>query len=112
MHFFVNDIINAAFRSGDRIVIKDTSDPDWWIGSVAGYTGYFPHRYVLPLERGQRVYQIVKPLHLGNGLDDVKLLRDQAGIPHDSIHTSIIMIITSYRTCRWCLRMDLDSMVW
>ena len=57
--------------------MKDTSDPDWWIGHVDGYTGYFPHRYVLPLAAGQRVYQIVKPLHLSHGNNDIKLLRDQ-----------------------------------
>lgn len=57
--------------------MKDTSDPDWWIGQVDGYTGYFPHRYVLPLAAGQRVYQIVKPLHLSHGNNDIKLLRDQ-----------------------------------
>lgn len=60
--------------------MKDTSDPDWWIGQVDGYTGYFPHRYVLPLAAGQRVYQIVKPLHLSHGNNDIKLLRDQVVI--------------------------------
>lgn len=73
----MDDQCGVYDRAGERLVVKDTSDPDWWIGSVDGYTGYFPHRYVLPLAAGQRVYQIVKPLHLSHGNTDIKLLRDQ-----------------------------------
>ncbi|KAF6017258.1 hypothetical protein EB796_024419 [Bugula neritina] len=67
--------------AGDRIAILDTSDPEWWFGSIEKRLGYFPHRYVLPFCEGQRLYRVGKPITLrANDEQDVKLLRGQVVI--------------------------------
>lgn len=62
-------------RAGERVVVTDTSDPHWWLGTVDGYTGYFPQRNVLLLNPEDKVYKIIKPVQAEN----LKLLRDQVG---------------------------------
>lgn len=55
----------------------DNSDPDWWRGKCLGRVGYFPSKYVIKLEPGERPLQVTHNLQVQDGDNGLMLLRDQ-----------------------------------
>ena len=65
------------FRAGYKVTVMDNSDPDWWKGKCLGRVGYFPSKYVLKLEPGERPLQVTHNLQIQDGETAIMLLRDQ-----------------------------------
>lgn len=43
-----NDVDEISFKQGDIItVVTKFQNSDWWLGSIAGEVGYFPHSLCL-----------------------------------------------------------------
>ncbi|XP_048780771.2 nostrin-like isoform X2 [Ostrea edulis] len=64
-------------RAGWRVSVMDKSDPDWWKGKCNGKVGYFPATYLIPIQTGQRVFQVVHSMHLTEGGNGMKLHKEQ-----------------------------------
>ncbi|XP_061178105.1 uncharacterized protein LOC133186797 [Saccostrea echinata] len=64
-------------RAGWRVSVLDSSDPDWWKGKCNGKVGYFPATYLIPIQTGQRVFQVIHSMHLIEGGNGMKLHKDQ-----------------------------------
>ncbi|XP_078333925.1 uncharacterized protein LOC111126993 isoform X3 [Crassostrea virginica] len=64
-------------RAGWRVSVLDSSDQDWWKGKCNGKVGYFPATYLIPIQTGQRVFQVVHSMHLTEGGNGMKLHKDQ-----------------------------------
>jgi hypothetical protein len=74
-------LINAnilCFRAGYKVTVIETSDQDWWKGKCLGRIGYFPSKYVIKLQPGEKPLQVTHNLQLSDGGDTgLMLLRDQ-----------------------------------
>ncbi|XP_060066779.1 uncharacterized protein LOC132547048 isoform X1 [Ylistrum balloti] len=80
-------------RAGWRLFIVDSSDPDWWKGKCNGRVGYFPAKYVIPLQFAQRVYQVTQPMHLTEGGNGMKLHKDQIVLQvGDEVENGMILV--------------------
>uniref|UniRef100_K1PH34 SH3 and cysteine-rich domain-containing protein 3 n=1 Tax=Magallana gigas TaxID=29159 RepID=K1PH34_MAGGI len=64
-------------RAGWRVNVLDSSDQDWWKGKCNGKVGYFPATYLIPIQTGQRVFQVIHSMHLTEGGNGMKLHKDQ-----------------------------------
>jgi hypothetical protein len=73
----VNSINLLCFRAGYKVTVIDTSDQDWWKGKCLGRIGYFPSKYVIKLQPGERPLQVTHNLQVSDGDNGLTLLRDQ-----------------------------------
>lgn len=64
-------------RAGYKVTVMDDSDPDWWKGKCLGRVGYFPSKYVIKLEPGEKPLQVTHNLQVQDGESGIMLLRDQ-----------------------------------
>ncbi|ESO84770.1 hypothetical protein LOTGIDRAFT_131668, partial [Lottia gigantea] len=44
--FTASGIEELSFRRGDRLIIKDRSDPDWFQAELNGQSGFIPSNYI------------------------------------------------------------------
>ncbi|CAG5130737.1 unnamed protein product [Candidula unifasciata] len=77
-HFRAKEKDDMDLRPGSRVTVKTKSKTDWWKGKCNGRSGYFPAKYLLKLEKYQRVYQVNQTLNLTE-LDGIglRLHKDQ-----------------------------------
>ena len=73
----VKSINLLCFRAGYKVTVIDTSDQDWWKGKCLGRIGYFPSKYVIKLQPGERPLQVTHNLQVSDGDNGLTLLRDQ-----------------------------------
>ncbi|BFZ16249.1 hypothetical protein BsWGS_19288 [Bradybaena similaris] len=71
-HFRAKEKDDMDLRPGSRVTVKTKSKTDWWKGKCNGKSGNFPGKYLLKLEKNQRVYQVTQTLNLTE-LDGVGL---------------------------------------
>ncbi|XP_063399634.1 nostrin-like [Mytilus trossulus] len=76
-HFKGKEKDDMDLRAGSKVRVTDSSDPDWWKGKCNGRSGYFPAKYVITIQKNQKVYQVNHPMHLTDGDVDMKLHKDQ-----------------------------------
>ncbi|XP_059141512.1 SH3 and cysteine-rich domain-containing protein 2-like isoform X2 [Physella acuta] len=78
-HFRGKEKDDMDLRPGCRVVVTNSSDPDWWKGKCNGRSGYFPAKYLLKLTKHQRVYQVTHTMNLTeiDGLGGMRLHKDQ-----------------------------------
>ncbi|XP_076449962.1 uncharacterized protein LOC143286309 [Babylonia areolata] len=78
-HFRGKEKDDMDLRAGSRIAVTNSSDPDWWKGKYNGRTGYFPAKYVLRIEDGQQIFQVLRTINLTemDGLSGIRLHKDQ-----------------------------------
>jgi hypothetical protein len=69
-----------CFRAGYKVTVIDTSDQDWWKGKCLGRIGYFPSKYVIKLQPGERPLQVTHNLQVSDGDNGLMLLRDQVSL--------------------------------
>jgi hypothetical protein len=69
-------------RAGYKVTVIDTSDQDWWKGKCLGRIGYFPSKYVIKLQPGERPLQVTHNLQVSDGDNGLMLLRDQVSQSH------------------------------
>jgi hypothetical protein len=76
----VKSINLLCFRAGYKVTVIDTSDQDWWKGKCLGRIGYFPSKYVIKLQPGERPLQVTHNLQVSDGDNGLTLLRDQVSL--------------------------------
>ncbi|XP_064071179.1 uncharacterized protein Stacl isoform X4 [Vanessa tameamea] len=64
-------------KAGYKVTVIDTTDPDWWKGKCLGKIGYFPSKYCMRLQAGERPLQVTHNLQVSDGDNGLMLLRDQ-----------------------------------
>lgn len=59
-------------------------------GKYNGKSGYFPAKYVLKIEEGQHIYQVVRTINLTemDGLSGIRLHKDQVSHSHTFVFIS------------------------
>ncbi|XP_069763013.1 SH3 and cysteine-rich domain-containing protein 2-like isoform X5 [Narcine bancroftii] len=48
---------DLGLQQGDRIVVTDDSNEDWWKGKIGDRVGFFPANFVQRIRPGERVWQ-------------------------------------------------------
>ncbi|XP_067824906.1 SH3 and cysteine-rich domain-containing protein 2-like [Heptranchias perlo] len=48
---------DLGLRQGDRIVVTDDANEDWWKGKIGDRVGFFPANFVQRIRPGERVWQ-------------------------------------------------------
>ncbi|CAG5131084.1 unnamed protein product [Candidula unifasciata] len=78
-HFRGKEKDDMDLRPGSRVTVTNSSDPDWWKGKCCSKSGYFPAKYLLKLQKYQRVYQVTHTMNLTeiDGLGGMRLHKDQ-----------------------------------
>lgn len=60
-------------------------------GKCNGKVGYFPATYLIPIQTGQRVFQVIHSMHLTEGGNGMKLHKDQV--------TKHLSLVIDYLPC-------------
>ncbi|KAK3772362.1 hypothetical protein RRG08_031386 [Elysia crispata] len=78
-HFRGKEKDDMDLRPGYRVTVTNSSDPDWWKGKCGSRSGYFPAKYLLKLQKFQRVYQVTHTMNLTeiDGHGGMRLHKDQ-----------------------------------
>ncbi|XP_033611428.1 uncharacterized protein LOC111874632 isoform X2 [Cryptotermes secundus] len=79
-------------KAGYKVTVIDTSDQDWWKGKCLGRIGYFPSKYVIKLQPGERPLQVTHNLQVSDGDNGLMLLRDQIVIQVGEELDGMVMI--------------------
>ncbi|KAL0277870.1 UNVERIFIED_CONTAM: hypothetical protein PYX00_004997 [Menopon gallinae] len=79
-------------KAGYKVTVMDSNDPDWWKGKCLGRVGYFPSKYVMKLEPGERPLQVTHNLQVQDGDTGLMLLRDQIVIQVGEDIDGMVMI--------------------
>nr|CAD7407117.1 unnamed protein product [Timema cristinae] len=79
-------------KAGYKVTVIDTTDPDWWKGKCLGRVGYFPSKYVIKLQPGERPLQVTHNLQVSDGDNGLMLLRDQIVIQVGEDLDGMVMI--------------------
>ncbi|XP_059476431.1 uncharacterized protein LOC132197273 isoform X6 [Neocloeon triangulifer] len=79
-------------KAGYKVTVIDTSDVDWWRGKCLGRIGFFPSKYVIRLQPGERPLQVTHNLQVSDGDNGLMLLRDQIVIQIGEELDGMVMI--------------------
>ncbi|XP_065351579.1 uncharacterized protein Stacl isoform X16 [Cloeon dipterum] len=79
-------------KAGYKVTVIDTSDVDWWRGKCLGRIGFFPSKYVIRLQPGEKPLQVTHNLQVSDGDNGLMLLRDQIVIQVGEELDGMVMI--------------------
>ncbi|XP_049782830.1 uncharacterized protein LOC126184482 [Schistocerca cancellata] len=79
-------------KAGYKVTVIDASDKDWWKGKCFGRVGYFPSKYVIKLQPGEKALQVTHNLQVSDGNNGLMLLRDQIVIQVGEELDGMVMI--------------------
>ncbi|MEQ2300723.1 SH3 and cysteine-rich domain-containing protein 3 [Ameca splendens] len=65
------------FHPGDRIIVLDDSNEEWWRGKMGEKTGYFPANYLIKVRASERVYKITRSFVGNREMGQITLKKDQ-----------------------------------
>ncbi|XP_068119446.1 SH3 and cysteine-rich domain-containing protein 2 [Hyperolius riggenbachi] len=58
--FFPQEINDLPLQPGDRVMVMDDSNEDWWKGKCCDRTGFFPANFVQRVRLGETVWRSIK----------------------------------------------------
>ncbi|OCT59920.1 SH3 and cysteine-rich domain-containing protein 2 [Xenopus laevis] len=59
--FLPQEINDLPLQPGDRVLVLDDSNEDWWKGKCGDRTGFFPANFVQRVRLGETVWKSTKP---------------------------------------------------
>uniref|UniRef100_A0A3B3XYG6 SH3 and cysteine rich domain 3 n=1 Tax=Poecilia mexicana TaxID=48701 RepID=A0A3B3XYG6_9TELE len=65
------------FHPGDRIIVLDDSNEEWWRGKMGEKTGYFPANYLIKVRASERVYKVTRSFVGNREMGQITLKKDQ-----------------------------------
>nr|XP_020634321.1 SH3 and cysteine-rich domain-containing protein 3 [Pogona vitticeps] len=69
------------FHPGDRVVIVDDSNEEWWrgkkVGEVGDKIGYFPPNFIIRVRAGERVLKVTRSFVGNKEIGQITLKKDQ-----------------------------------
>ncbi|XP_042310492.1 SH3 and cysteine-rich domain-containing protein 3 isoform X3 [Sceloporus undulatus] len=69
------------FHPGDKIVIVDDSNEEWWrgkkVGDVGDKIGYFPPNFIIRVRAGERVHKVMRSFVGNKEIGQITLKKDQ-----------------------------------
>uniref|UniRef100_A0A665UI74 SH3 and cysteine rich domain 3 n=1 Tax=Echeneis naucrates TaxID=173247 RepID=A0A665UI74_ECHNA len=65
------------FHPGDRIIVLDDSNEEWWRGKMGDKTGYFPTNYLIKVRASERVYKVTRSFVGNREMGQITLKKDQ-----------------------------------
>uniref|UniRef100_A0A8C4ZIF1 SH3 and cysteine-rich domain-containing protein 3 n=1 Tax=Gadus morhua TaxID=8049 RepID=A0A8C4ZIF1_GADMO len=65
------------FHPGDRIIVLDDSNEEWWRGKMGEKTGYFPTNYLIKVRAAERVYKVTRSFVGNREMGQITLKKDQ-----------------------------------
>lgn len=71
--------LDSIILTISKVTVIDSSDPDWWRGKCLGRVGFFPSKYCVRLQAGEKPMQVIQNLQISDGDKNgtLTLLRDQ-----------------------------------
>lgn len=71
--------LDSIMLTISKVTVIDSSDPDWWRGKCLGRVGFFPSKYCVRLQAGEKPMQVIQNLQISDGDKNgtLTLLRDQ-----------------------------------
>ncbi|XP_077315594.1 SH3 and cysteine-rich domain-containing protein 2 [Lithobates pipiens] len=61
--FLPQEINDLPLQPGDRVMVMDDSNEDWWKGKCGDRTGFFPTNFVQRVRLGETVWKSIKTFH-------------------------------------------------
>ncbi|KAM8947687.1 SH3 and cysteine-rich domain-containing protein 2 [Pelodytes ibericus] len=61
--FLPQEINDLPLQPGDRVMVMDDSNEDWWKGKCGDRTGFFPANFVQRVRLGESVWKSTKAFH-------------------------------------------------
>ncbi|KAE8597177.1 hypothetical protein XENTR_v10016379 [Xenopus tropicalis] len=55
--FVPQETQDLAMRPGDKIIVLDDSNEDWWKGKIEDRVGFFPANFVQKVQQNERIFQ-------------------------------------------------------
>ncbi|XP_063063974.1 SH3 and cysteine-rich domain-containing protein 3-like isoform X2 [Engraulis encrasicolus] len=65
------------FHPGDRIVVLDDSNEEWWRGKMGEKTGYLPMTYIIKVRAGELTYKVLRSFVGNREMGQITLKKDQ-----------------------------------
>uniref|UniRef100_A0A3P9L5M5 SH3 and cysteine rich domain 3 n=2 Tax=Oryzias latipes TaxID=8090 RepID=A0A3P9L5M5_ORYLA len=65
------------FHPGDRIIVLDDSNEEWWRGKMGEKTGYFPTNYIIKVRASERVFKVTRSFVGNREMGQITLKKDQ-----------------------------------
>ncbi|XP_060618992.1 SH3 and cysteine-rich domain-containing protein 3 [Anolis sagrei] len=69
------------FHPGDKIVIVDDSNEEWWrgkkVGDIGDKIGYFPPNFIIRVRAGERVHKVLRSFVGNKEIGQITLKKDQ-----------------------------------
>ncbi|KAM9296750.1 SH3 and cysteine-rich domain-containing protein 2 [Gastrophryne carolinensis] len=61
--FLPQEINDLPLQPGDRVMVMDDSNEDWWKGKCGDRTGFFPTNFVQRVRLGETVWRSIRTFH-------------------------------------------------
>ncbi|XP_072260097.1 SH3 and cysteine-rich domain-containing protein 2 [Pyxicephalus adspersus] len=61
--FLPQEINDLPLQPGDRVMVMDDSNEDWWKGKCGDRTGFFPANFVQRVRLGETVWKSIRNFH-------------------------------------------------
>uniref|UniRef100_A0A3B5L2Z8 SH3 and cysteine rich domain 3 n=1 Tax=Xiphophorus couchianus TaxID=32473 RepID=A0A3B5L2Z8_9TELE len=65
------------FHPGDRIIVLDDSNEEWWRGKMGEKSGYFPADYLIKVRASERVFKVTRSFVGNREMGQITLKKDQ-----------------------------------
>ncbi|KAL0992761.1 hypothetical protein UPYG_G00098040 [Umbra pygmaea] len=68
---------DLGLEPGDRVLVTDDSNEEWWKGKCGDKVGFFPANFVQRVRPGERVWRVTQPVLASRGLGHMTVKEDQ-----------------------------------
>ncbi|KAJ7992327.1 hypothetical protein DPEC_G00277380 [Dallia pectoralis] len=68
---------DLGLEPGDRVLVTDDSNEDWWKGKCGDKVGFFPANFVQRVRPGERVWRVTQPVPASQGMGHMAVKEDQ-----------------------------------
>uniref|UniRef100_A0A4W5NA97 SH3 and cysteine rich domain 2 n=1 Tax=Hucho hucho TaxID=62062 RepID=A0A4W5NA97_9TELE len=68
---------DLGLEPGDRVLVTDDSNEEWWKGKSGDKVGFFPANFVQRVRPGERVWRVTQPVPASRGMGHMPVKEDQ-----------------------------------
>ncbi|CAB1341673.1 unnamed protein product, partial [Coregonus sp. 'balchen'] len=68
---------DLGLEPGDRVLVTDDSNEEWWKGKSGDKVGFFPANFVQRVRPGERVWRVTQPVSASRGMGHMPVKEDQ-----------------------------------
>uniref|UniRef100_A0A8D0HD15 SH3 and cysteine-rich domain-containing protein 3 n=1 Tax=Sphenodon punctatus TaxID=8508 RepID=A0A8D0HD15_SPHPU len=65
------------FQPGEKIIVVDDANEEWWRGKISEKIGYFPPNFIIRVRAGERVHKVTRSFVGNKEIGQITLKKDQ-----------------------------------